>query len=225
MPAIPLLRQDLRCNWARVFRLMLLKRESITFVSNISKVKSVPRSGWISHGVGLQEVESVADHTFSTAAIAMFLADLESKKGHRIDVERILRMALLHDLAEALTFDISKSYLDYLGRKGVAMKEELEQAAWRHMVKEVRPVSIKTAYARLQSEFNAEETLEAQIVHAADKLDILFQIIEYSRRGYDRAMFNDLWESSVQVLRSFQLSSVHALLGQAIKLRKNGRFR
>ena len=87
----------------------------LNFVSSLSRIKMIPRSGWISHGISLRDVESVADHSFSTTVLAMWLADLEVSNGRRVNLERVLRLALLHDLPEALTFDISKSYLEYLG--------------------------------------------------------------------------------------------------------------
>jgi 5'-deoxynucleotidase YfbR-like HD superfamily hydrolase len=50
--------------------------------------------------------EDVAQHSYFTALYAMILADLERKKGVRVDSERLLRMALLHDAEEARTGDI-----------------------------------------------------------------------------------------------------------------------
>jgi len=188
------------------------------FVSSLSRVKMIPRSGWISHGVALQEVESVADHSFSTTVLAMLLADLEVENGHRINIERVLRLALLHDLPEALTFDISKSYLEYLGVKGEAIKSELEQAAWKHLIKGIERSAIRKRYAQLQSEFNAEETIESMIVHAADRLDILLQVVEYRRKGYPKAILADLWKSTSQKLTDSKLSSVKKLYKMAARL-------
>lgn len=183
----------------------------LDFVSSLSKAKMIPRTGWVSHGVSLQEVESVADHSFSTTVLAMFLADLEAGNGRRINVERVLRLALVHDLPEALTFDISKSYLEYLGARGESMKSELEQAAWQHLIKNIKRREVRKRYARLQSEFNAEETIESMIVRAADRLDILLQIVEYRRRGYPKVVLADMWKSTSQKLQRSKLSSVKKL--------------
>ena len=194
---------------------------SLDFVSSLGKVKMIPRSGWISHGISLQEVESVADHSFSTTVLAMLLADLEVANGRRINIERVLRLALLHDLPEALTFDISKSYLEYLGMRGEVIKSELEQAAWKHLIEGIEKGAIRKRYAQLQSEFNAEQTIESMIVHAADRLDLLLQIVEYHRRGYPKAILADLWKSTSQKLRGSKLSSVKTLYKMATRLYKN----
>jgi len=193
----------------------------LDFVSSVSRVKMIPRSGWVSHGVSLQDVESVADHSFSTTVLAMLLADLEVANGRSINSERVLRLALLHDLPEALTFDISNSYLEYLGMRGEAIKSELEQAAWKHLIKGIEKGAIRKRYAQLQSEFDAEETIESMIVHAADRLDILLQVVEYRRKGYPRAILADLWKSTSQKLQGSKLSSVKKLYKMAVRLYKS----
>ena len=190
----------------------------LDFVSSLNRAKMIPRSGWISHGISLQDVESVADHSFSTTVLAMLLADLEVANGRRINPERVLRLALLHDLPEALTFDISKSYLEYLGKRGEAIKSELEQAAWKHLIKDVEKGTIRKCYDQLQSEFNAEKTIESMIVHAADRLDLLLQIVDYRRRGYSKAILADLWKSTSRKIRGSKLVSVKKLYKMAARL-------
>ena len=190
----------------------------LDFVSSLNRAKMIPRSGWISHGISLQDVESVADHSFSTTVLAMLLADLEVANGRRINPERVLRLALLHDLPEALTFDISKSYLEYLGSRGEAIKSELEQAAWKHLIKGVEKGTIRKCYDQLQSEFNAEKTIESMIVHSADRLDLILQIVEYRRRGYSKAILADLWKSASRKLRGSKLVSVKKLYKMAARL-------
>ena len=193
----------------------------LDFVSSLSRIKMIPRSGWISHGVSLQDVESVADHSFSTTVLAMLLADLEAANGRKVNIERVLRLALLHDLPETLTFDISKTYLEYLGRRGQSIKSELEQAAWKHLIKGIEKGAIRTRYAQLQLEFNAERTIESRIVHAADRLDMLLQIVEYRRRGYPKVILADLWKSTSKKLQGSKLSSANKLYRMAATLYRN----
>ncbi len=51
--------------------------------------------------------EDVAQHSYFTALYAMILADLERvKETTKVDVEKLLRMSLLHDAEEARTGDI-----------------------------------------------------------------------------------------------------------------------
>ncbi|MEM3032072.1 MAG: HD domain-containing protein, partial [Nitrososphaerota archaeon] len=63
-------------------------------------LKRVERRGWVE--AGLRDVESVADHSFSLALLAMTYA---AAKG--LNIYRAVGMALLHDLAEAYTGDLT----------------------------------------------------------------------------------------------------------------------
>lgn len=170
-------------------------------------MKSIPRSGWITHGVSLQDVESVADHSFSTCSLALLISDLEAQRGEDVNIERVLRLALLHDLPESLTFDISKAYLEYLGPRGAAIKRDLEHSAWKYIVDGLHNAKLHRSYLALQKEFDAEKTLESRIVRAADRLDILLQVIEYRRRGYPEYLLADLWSGTIKKLRSCRIQS------------------
>lgn len=166
----------------------------------------------MSHGVSLPDVESVADHTFSTCALSMMLADLEEKRGVRLDVEKVLRMAILHDLAESLTFDISRAYLEYMGKRGHAIKREIEKSAWDHIAKGVTDLKLARKYRSLQNEYDAGITKESKIVHAADSLDMLLQILEYRRRGYPKNLLSDLWNERRKTVTRLNLLSARTLL-------------
>ncbi len=192
------------------------------FLSSLARMKAIPRSGWISHGVALQDVESVADHSFSTCALSLLLSDLEVRVGKRVDVERVLRLALLHDMPESLTFDISKEYLQYLGRRGRAIKSEVERAAWKHIADGLKEPELRRAYTRLQTEFDGERTMESRLVHAADRLDILLQVIEYRRRGYPQSLLSDLWNETNLRLRNSRLASARRI--QRVLIRENQRL-
>lgn len=50
--------------------------------------------------------EDVSQHSYFTALYAMILADLERHRGRKVDVEKLLRMVLLHDAEESRTGDI-----------------------------------------------------------------------------------------------------------------------
>ena len=184
----------------------------INFLSTVITLKRIPRSGWITHGVSLLDVESVADHTFATCAISLLLTDLEQRRGLRVNAERVLRIATLHDLAEALTFDISKSYLTYLGERGRAMKNEIETSAWKYLARSIGSVSLSNGYTRLQRQYVNNVTVEARIVHAADSIDILLQIIELRRIGYPANLIEGLWKETVKKVNDSPIRSVKDLL-------------
>src|SRR3954452_699321 len=72
----------------------------VRFLHHIERLKTAPRTGWIDRGVPPGEAESIADHSFRTALLAWMAAE------PALDRDRVLKLALVHDLAEAITGDI-----------------------------------------------------------------------------------------------------------------------
>jgi putative hydrolase of HD superfamily len=188
---------------------------------NLTKLKTIPRSGWLSHNVSLPDIESVADHTFSMSVLSMVMADLELERGVKVNIERVLRMALLHDLAESLTFDISRAYLDYMGTRGGEMKREIERNAWEHVVKGIEDRKMARLYRNAQKEYVENKTREAKIVHAADSIDILLQVASYRRRGYPESLMSDLWKEQFKLTRRSNIPSTKAVLRLIVGESKN----
>jgi len=89
------------------------------FFEYVLNLKTKPRRGW-QKKLGLKNPESVADHAYCVAAIAMVLSD--SKK---LDSEKILKMAILHDLAESITGDLTPEDGPKQKKEDAAMKKIL----------------------------------------------------------------------------------------------------
>lgn len=87
------------------------------------------------------------------------------------------------------------------------MKRDLEHSAWKYLVDGLHNPKLHRSYSALQKEFEAEKTFESRIVRAADRLDILLQVIEYRRRGYPEYMLADLWSGTIKRLRSCRIQS------------------
>ena len=67
----------------------------------VLELKKTPRKGW-KEKIDVLHPESVADHSFSAAVMAMIFSDLK-----KLDTEKMLKMALLHDLSESITGDFT----------------------------------------------------------------------------------------------------------------------
>jgi len=136
-------------------------------------LKKLPRTGWLLRGVS--NPESIADHSYRVALITLFLADELKARGVEIDVERALKIAVLHDLAEARVTDIPLTAQYYLD-KGRAEKK----AAMELFVKTSNPKE----YFRLWREYEEGLSLEGRLVKFADKLEMLVQALEYEKAGF-----------------------------------------
>lgn len=137
----------------------------VNFMGHIGTLKKLERSGWVRRGI--QDSESVADHTFRTAIMALVLAD---KFG--VDQNKAVKMALVHELAESIVGDLTPS--DQISPE---KKHKLEVDAFKEISS-----NIDNGFELLElfQEYNEDRTLEAKFVKRLDRLEMMFQAHEYS---------------------------------------------
>ncbi len=164
-----------------------MKAEAIlSFIEEIGILKSLPRTGWLIHGI--KNGESIADHCYRMTLLSMVLADTLVAKGMKIDTEKVMRLSLLHEIAEARIGDIPFTVLTYIPEE---VKETGERKAVTSMLEKFG--SIGKWYQELWEEFEKNETIEAKLVRAADKLELMIQVLEYEKLGYQS--LNQFWEN------------------------------
>ena len=132
------------------------------------KLKRIRRTGWVQRGVA--EPESVADHSHRTAFMALLLAG-------RFDVDplRLIGMAIIHDLAEAVVGDITPGC-------GVSREEKhaRERAAMGGLL---AGLPDGERLMSLWSEYEEGVTSEARLAKDIDKLEMALQAVEYQERS------------------------------------------
>ncbi len=166
------------------------------FLEDLMHLKIVPRSGWISYRISKHDVEPVSSHSYSVATIALTISEIMRLRNQDVSVEKVVRMALLHDLPESLTFDISKAYLRYLGRSGSKLKTNLEWKAFKQILKGLDNRRLARIFLAALEEYSASRSVEARVVHCADALDLLLQVVEYERMGYSKATLDPIWNET-----------------------------
>lgn len=107
--------------------------------------------------------ESVAEHSWRLALTALFLRD----EFPTLDMDRVIRMCLIHDLGECFTGDIPS----FLKSGGDEERERSALEAWVASLPAPYSVELKTLYA----EMDALETDEARLYKALDKLEAVIQ--------------------------------------------------
>jgi len=177
----------------------------IKFLDDVMSLKRVPRSGWITYRIGKDDVESVSSHSYSVAVISLTMSEIMRLKKQEVDLEQVLKMALLHDLSESLTFDISKAYLRYLGRRGSRIKTRLEEKAISRVLADLHNGRLARTFRTSIEGYSSSNSLEARIVHCADALDLLLQVIEYERMGYSKATLDPIWRETKLKLTKYKL--------------------
>jgi putative hydrolase of HD superfamily len=146
----------------------------LTLYSQVAALKLLPRAGWLQRGV--TNVESVADHTFGVAALALLVGDAVAEA----DRGKLLAIALLHDLAEALLGDLPASARRLIGA-------EAKRAAERRAMEELLAgLPNRLAYITLWDEYVAGASVEARLVKELDRIEMLAQALAYERAGSRR---------------------------------------
>ena len=163
--------------------------------------------------MGLLDGESISDHMYRMSIITMLApASLTSK----LNIPHCTKMALVHDMAEALVGDITPvdpvtkgeksrreaETMDYMSREllgvwGAGLQGEGIRAIWQ--------------------EYEDGKTLESVFVHDVDKLELLLQMVEYERtrneEGHDFGEF-------AHVARKIQLEEVKVWAREVLRERE-----
>jgi putative hydrolase of HD superfamily len=135
--------------------------------------------------------ESSAEHTWSVTMMAWLLTKpLEQELGVSLDQNRILKMALVHDLVEIDAGDVAA--WDKSGRAAVAASEQAAIAA----ISEKLAGSNEELYP-LWMEHDALETIESKLVKACDQLcPLIYRVVfhnSYQGSGVDRAKLDGIF--------------------------------
>jgi putative hydrolases of HD superfamily len=147
-------------------------------------LKREPRKGWQSKVEG--RIESVADHSFAVAMLALYEGE---RRGY--DLEKILKLALIHDLEEAITGDLTPRDKARLGPTRVRKARE---AAIRELVSRL-PAKSRPSYLKLWTDIRKTRSKEARLVHQLDKVEMAFQANAYGKKTGQRKM-RDFYDSA-----------------------------
>jgi len=134
----------------------------IGFVREIDKLKAVFRQTWLLDG---SRKENDAEHSWHLATMAMLLGEHAAEPG--IDVARVVRMTLVHDLVE---IDAGDTFV--YDEAGARDKARREQAAADRLFALLPPDQAAEMRA-LWEEFEARQTPEARFAAALDRLQPL----------------------------------------------------
>jgi len=146
-----------------------------------ARLKWVTRSGWQMRGV--PDAESVADHSWGVAWLALVLADLADEP---LDRGRLLALALTHDLAEVVLSDIPNPALRYL--PGGA-KRQAEEGVLADLL---APLPSRERLLEGWREFEMSASPEGRLVRDADRLAMLIQAFLYETA--QGARLDEFWD-------------------------------
>lgn len=162
------------------------------FFRKVNRLKGIKRSGWVERGV--KDPETVAGHSFMVALMVLVLAK-EREIAENIDREKVVKMALIHDLAEAETGDIITEESRSRGEGEMSRKEKLrlERKGLEKMLSNLdrEPAG---EIKELWEEYERGKTREAKFVRDIDLAEMLLQAYRYYKEGNFQRPLEGFWD-------------------------------
>ncbi len=141
----------------------------VNFLFEVGILSKTPRSGFHFLGSGKQ---SVAEHTHRAVYVGFVLAKLEGN----VDTDKVLKMCLFHDLAEARTSDLS-----YLHQKYTISDE-------KRAIKDLtNTLNFGSEILDILVEFKEKKSKEAKLAKDADQIELILSLREEIDAGNTRA--------------------------------------
>jgi putative hydrolase of HD superfamily len=132
----------------------------LTFLRTAERLKTVTRSGWTTAG----DRETVAAHTWRLCLVVITLAD----RFPGVDLARLLKICLIHDLGEALHGDIPAPEQAAGGKATDERTDLLDVLA-------PLPERLRREFTALWDEYEAARSPEARLAKGLDKLETILQ--------------------------------------------------
>jgi putative hydrolase of HD superfamily len=155
----------------------------VRFFVRSGRLKAELRRGWVKK-LGMANPESVADHSYRTALMAMVISDSRG-----LDTGKAMRLALLHDLPEAVVGDAMPE--ERSGRR----KTALETKAMVELLNDLPPGE-RALYLQAWLEFVDGKSAESKLVRQLDKLEMAIQAWEYVQGSSDPALAREFWATA-----------------------------
>ena len=148
--------------------------DALDAILHAYELKDERRTGWQLRGV--DDPESVAAHSWGVAYLVLALGDRFREECPDVDVDLALRLAVVHDAAEAETGDVATRADDTVDSVDRERKERAERAAMTELA-EPLPDRVLDAWEA----YEARDSPEAVLVKECDLLDTCLQAVVYER--------------------------------------------
>lgn len=149
---------------------------AIDFLTLTRNLKTTKRTGWVRSGVS--RPESIADHMYRMSLMAMIASRDTKTTNTTVDADRCVKLAIVHDLAEATVGDITP----YCGVSDNE-KHSRELVAMENMRDVLGPDMGGDEFLELWKEYEDGITNESRLVKDLDKIEMILQAQEYEAEG------------------------------------------
>jgi len=156
-------------------------RRQMGFIMEVDKLKEIFRQSIVSSGV---RYENDAEHSWHISLMAILLSEHANE---RVDVLRVVKMLLIHDIVE---IDAGDTY-NY-DEEALLDKREREEAAAERLFG-LLPDDQRDEFMELWEEFEEKKTPEARYAAALDRLQpMLLNYMTQGRSWIDHGVNSDM---------------------------------
>ncbi len=168
--------------------------DDISVYTELMKLKTVLRQGWLRKGI--KDPESVADHVYGVAILAL---TCPLPKG--MDRNRLVKMALLEEAGETKLGDIVWESGASSDKRKRVWQNEKENAVVNELF------AINQELRELALESNDQKTEMARFLKELDKLEMVFQAVEYESQVDSRTL-DEFWENAGKYIKSKEVLDI-----------------
>lgn len=181
----------------------------LELILRVGKLKRMPRSGWVLRGV--RNPETIAGHTFSLTLMAWIFS---KKTTHKLDEEKLLKMALCHEICEIYAGDTTPyepilSQGKKVFKKWIRFSKKEKRAFFLKDYKKEKKalqkllfgltLDLKKEIIGLWDEFKGNRTREARFLHQLYTMQTLLQALLYWRKD-KKFPIESWWEWAYEII-------------------------
>lgn len=167
---------------------------TVEFVRRALALKDQMRRGW--QRIGIARPESVADHSWGVALLGLAAAETRP----HLDRARLLELAIVHDIAEALVGDLVPGEYAHRGEKIARERRAMEDLV------DTLPLPLRERLLARFEELASDSSEEAKLIHQLDKLEMAFQAERYHAQGRPASDLEPFHESAAKGVSDRALS-------------------
>lgn len=168
--------------------------DNLDFILKAASLKDTDREGWVLRGV--EDYESVADHSWSTALLCLtYHSEVDG-----ISLEKTLKIAIIHDIAELETGDFAQRIHEE--ERGFSQDEK--QVKEQEAIQNLSSLTGNLELESLWEEYEHRSTLEAKFVSDMSLIDQCLQAVVYEKGDrYDPNEMNENFKNFDYLMEFF----------------------
>jgi len=184
----------------------------LPFIHMLERLKTTKREGW--RRFGIDRGESISDHMYRMSLMTFLCPPTLAPK---LDLNRCMKMCLIHDMAESLVGDITPV-------DGVPKSEKNRREAdtmdyiCKGLLGKLHGGLAGAEIRAIWQEYEDSKTINSHFVHDLDKMELLCQMVEYEKRAGGGVPTLDLGEFAY-VATKMALPETRAWAGEILKER------